>query len=42
MAIPTTVDMVRDLLIGADQSVFDDAYIQRQIDNGMNAIDIAI
>ena len=42
MIIPTTVDMVRDLLIGADQSIFDDAYIRRQIDNGMNAIDTAI
>lgn len=42
MAIPTTVDMVRDLLLGADATLFDDAYIQRQIDNGMNAIDIAI
>lgn len=42
MKIPTTVDMVRDLLIGADSSIFDDAYIQRQITNGMCAIDIAI
>jgi hypothetical protein len=42
MAVPTTVDMVRDLLLGADQTLFDDAYIQRQIDQGMTAIDIAI
>ncbi|QAY01991.1 hypothetical protein VpaJT1_62 [Vibrio phage VpaJT_1] len=42
MAVPTTVQMVRDLLIGADATTFDDAYIQRAIDGGMNAIDIAI
>lgn len=40
--IATTIDMVRDLLLGADQNTFDDAYIQRQIDYGMNAVDIAI
>ena len=42
MAVPTTIDMVRDLLIGADSSIFTDEYIQRAIDGGMNAIDIAI
>lgn len=42
MTVPTTVDMVRDLLIGADISIFTDEYIQRQIDQGMYAIDIAV
>lgn len=40
--IATTIQMVRDLLIGADQTTFNDEYIQRQIDYGMNAVDIAI
>lgn len=42
MTVPTTIQMVRDLLLGADQTNFDDAYIQRQIDQGLTAIDIAI
>jgi len=42
MTVETTVTMVRDLLLGVDSSVFDDAFIQRQIDQGMYAIDIAI
>lgn len=42
MAIPTTIQMVRDLLIGADSTVFDDDYITRQIDQGLVAVDIAI
>lgn len=42
MTVPTTIVMVRDLLLGADETVFDDAFIQRQIDQGLTAIDIAI
>lgn len=42
MTVATTIEMVRDLLIGADTTIFTDEWIQRQIDQGMYAIDIAI